>query len=270
METIDYGTSHLAVEGSLATLTLNDPGRLNAIDESMANGLLAGLAEVSKPRRRIRCLLLTGAGRAFCAGANLLATAKQLDQKDPGQPRVLDAVQTLFHPLLRKFHALPIPVVAAIGGPCVGIGIGLALTADYIIASQAAYFLVPFRKLASAPDSALTWLLPRVVGLQRARQMILRGERLSAEAARDWGLVNEIASAEQFEPRARAVAEEFADGPTLALGEMRGLIRDGLRLEIDSAMEAEVRAVARTSRTKDNVAAMKLFGTKEPPKFTGE
>jgi 2-(1,2-epoxy-1,2-dihydrophenyl)acetyl-CoA isomerase len=270
METMDYGTAHLAVENSLATLTLNDPDRLNAIDESMANGILASLAEVSKPRRRIRCLLLTGAGRGFCAGANLLGTAKQLDQKSSGERPVLDAVQTLFHPLLRKFHALPIPVVAAVGGPCVGIGLGLALTADYIIASQAAYFLVPFRKLASAPDSALTWLLPRVVGLQRARQMILRGERLSAETALNWGLVNEIASAEQFEARARTVAEEFANGPTLALGEMRGLINDGLRLEIDTAMEAEVRAVARTSRTKDNVAAMRVFGTKESPKFTGE
>jgi 2-(1,2-epoxy-1,2-dihydrophenyl)acetyl-CoA isomerase len=270
MEKIDFGSVYLTIEESFARLTLNDPDRLNAIDEVMANGILGSLAEVSKPRRRIRCLLLTGAGRGFCAGANLLATARQLEQKSAGQPTVLDSVQTLFHPLLRKLHALPIPVVAAVGGPCVGIGIGLALAADYIIASPAAYFLVPFRNLASAPDSALTWLLPRVVGLQRARQMILRAERLSAQTALDWGLVNEVTSAELFEARARAVAGEFADGPTLALGEMRRLIADGLRQEIDSAMEAEVRAVARTSRTKDNVAAMKVFGTKEQPKFTGE
>jgi 2-(1,2-epoxy-1,2-dihydrophenyl)acetyl-CoA isomerase len=268
-ETIAYGAISLVIDGPLATITLEDSTRLNAISPAMAEGLAAALAEVVKPRRRVRCLLLTGAGRAFCAGVNLRQEADAVSAGG-GKVPALSPVETLFHPLLRRLHALPIPLVVAVNGPCVGIGVGIALAADHVVAAADAYFLVPFRSLASAPDSGLTWLLPRMVGMARARRLLLRAERLPAVTALEWGMIGEVLPADGFAEAARGVALEFAQGPTVALSEMKRLLADGLRLDLDAAMEAEARAVARTSRTRDNVAAMRLFGSKEKPVFQGE
>jgi 2-(1,2-epoxy-1,2-dihydrophenyl)acetyl-CoA isomerase len=268
-ERIDYAGLSLAFDGQLAIVTLDDPDRLNAISPAMGSDLAAAWVELAKPRRKVRCVLITGAGRAFCAGVNLQGEADAV-AKGKGRVPAITAVEAVFHPMLRRLHALNIPVVAAINGPCVGIGVAIALAADHVIASESAYFLIPFRNLASAPDSGLTWLLPRMVGLQRARRMLLRAERVPAATALDWGLIGEIAPAGGFADAALAVAREFADGPTLALGEIGRLLTDGLRRDLDTAMEAEAAAVSRTSRTRDNVAAMRVFGTKTKPLFTGE
>lgn len=268
-ETIAYDQVSLVIDGPLATITLEDGARLNAISPAMAEALAEALGEVLKPRRRVRCLLLTGAGRGFCAGVNLLQEARAVSA-GAGKVPALSSVETLFHPLLRRLHALPIPLVVAVNGPCVGIGVGIALAADHVVASADAYFLLPFRSLASAPDSGLTWLLPRMVGMARARRLLLRAERLPAATALDWGMIGEVLPAEGFAAAARTVALDFAHGPTAALSEMKRLLTDGLRQDLDAAMEAEARAVARTSRTRDNVAAMRLFGSKEKPVFHGE
>ena len=164
-ETIIYEGLTLRFDAALATLTLNDPDRLNALSAAMALGVIEALTELSKPRRGVRALLIRGEGRGFCAGANLAAEARAVT-RGQGKAPAINAVETAFHPMLRRLHALPVPVIAAVNGPCLGIGLGLALAADHIIASEAAYFQAPFRNLASASDSGLTWLLPRLVGLQ--------------------------------------------------------------------------------------------------------
>jgi len=260
MTTIRYENVRLEIEGPLATLWLDDPDRLNALKPAMVEAIYAALIEISKPRRKIRCLMITGEGRGFCAGANL----------GSGAGSRIASVASNYHPLVRRIRDLEIPVVAAINGPCVGFGVALALLADHILASDKAFFLVPFATLASGTDSGITWLLPRSVGTARARAMIMRAERLPAEKALAWGMVNEVIPQDEFRAVARERALEYANGPTVALGVMRQLFQQGPERTLDAQLEAEVRGVVRTSRTKDNTIAIMNFGKKEKPVFTGE
>lgn len=269
LETIDYPFLRLQFDGPLAIATLNDPDRLNAMGEEMGESLGRALTELSKPRRRCRALLIVGEGRAFCAGANLMGNRKAIAEGTNIIPAI-GRLESLFHPVLRRLHGLPIPVIAGVNGLAIGIGFGVALAADYIVASDAAWFQAPFKNLASAPDSALTWLLPRIVGPARTKRIMMRAERVDARTALDWGMISEVSPAENFAARAREVATEFANDATIALGEIKKLINSAPRIDIHSAMEAETDAVSRTSRTKDNVAAIKVFGTKNKPVFTGE
>ena len=267
MEILTFENMRLEFDGALATLVLADPDRLNALSPAMVEAIQAALREIAKPRRGVRCLLIIGEGRAFCAGANL---ARRRSEASEGKPSTAgSAVESVFHPMIRKLRDVEIPVVAAVNGACVGIGVSIALLADYVIASDKAYFLIPFRNLASSTDSGLTWLLPRAVGPARARQLVMRAERLPAQTALDWAMINEVVPAEGFAEAARKVAHDFADGPTVALGLMRRLIQDSAAVGLDAQMEAEARAVLKTSRTQDNAAAIKAFGSKEPVRFVG-
>ena len=269
-ETIDYGTITLAFEGPLATITLNDPERLNAMGEDMGEAIIVALNEIGKPRRRCRAVLITATGRGFCAGVNLMGNRKAIAEGTSKLPP-LGRVETLFHPMLRKLHAQRIPVIAGVNGLAIGIGVGLALAADYIVAADSAWFQVPFKNLASAPDSGTTWLLPQAIGPARAKRMLMRAERVDATTAESWGMISEVVPADQLAARAREVAMEFANDPTIALGEIKALINAAARTDMHTAMEAEAAAVSITSRTKDNVAAIKVFGKKgEKPVFTGE
>lgn len=269
IEIVDYENARLEFAGPLATLWLDDPDRLNALSPQMMEALYSTLIEVSKPRRHIRCLMITGEGRGFCAGANLSAGAGGATPARK-EPPVLHSVGSVFHPLVRRVRDLEIPLVAAVNGCCVGFGVAIALLADYVIASEEAFFLIPFASLASCTDSGLTWLLPRAIGLPRARQMIMRAERVSAQTALEWGLINEIAPNEEFRGQAQRAAREYADGPTVALGVMRQLFQRSLECTFDEQLEAELRGLKRTARTRDNAVAMRNFGKKQKPEFIGE
>lgn len=268
-ETIDYPFVRLSFEGPLAIVTLNDPDRLNAMGDDMAQSLAAALAEIAKPRRRCRAVLLTGEGRAFCAGYNLMVNRKALAE---GKAMItpLGGAETLYHPMLRRLHALPVPLIAGVNGLAIGIGLGLAMAADYVVIADDAWVQTPFKNLASAPDSGLTWLLPRAIGVPRAKRMLMNAERVDAATAREWGLVAETVETAQLRARALDVARGFAEDATIALGEIKTLIAEGQRQDIHSSFEGEAKAVGRTARTKDNLAAVKVFASGERPVFTGE
>lgn len=197
-----------------------------------------------------------GSRKALSDGSNKLST--------------IGGTETLFHPLLRRFHAVPIPLIVGVNGLAIGIGLGLTLAADYAVAADGAWFQAPFKNLASASDSALAWLLPRIIGPIRTKRILMRAERIDAATALEWGVLSEVVPATEMAARARTVAIEFANDATIALGEIKQLINNSPRCDIHSAFEAESAAVARTSRTKDNVAAIKVFATKTKPVFTGE
>jgi 2-(1,2-epoxy-1,2-dihydrophenyl)acetyl-CoA isomerase len=270
VEVLQYENARLEIEGPLATFWFDDPERMNALNLGMVEALYAAIAEVSKPRRRIRCLMFTGEGRAFSAGANLSRRMADQDAVPPPEPPVIRSVGSVFHPLVRRIRDLEIPVVAAVNGPCVGFGFAVALLSDYVIASEKAFFLVPFATLASGTDSGITWLLPRAVGMARARAMIMRAERLPAERALEWGAINQVVPVDSFREEARRVALEFANGPTVALGVMRQLFQKAPEHNLDAHLELEMRGVARTCRTKDNNLAIRNFGSKEKLNFSGE
>lgn len=269
VETIDYPFVRLEFDGPLAVLTLNDPERLNAMGMEMGESIATALNEIAKPRRKCRALMLTGEGRAFCAGVNLMGSRKALADGTNKLP-ALSGVETFFHPLLRRLHAVTIPVIAAPNGLAVGIGLGMCLASDFVIASDKAWFQAPFKNLASATDSGLGWLLSRNIGILRTKRMLMRAERIDAATALAWGMVTEVAPAEDFAAHARAFALEVAHDPTIALSEIKQIVNVAQRIDLHSDLESEAQAVARTSRTKDNVAAIRVFGSKERPQFTGE
>ena len=269
IETIDYPFVRLEFDGPLAIMTLNDPDRLNAMGTDMGESIATVLNEIAKPRRKCRALMITGEGRGFCAGVNLMGNRKALEGGTVKLP-ALSGVETFFHPLLRRLHAVTIPVIAAPNGPAVGIGLGMCLAADYVIASDKAWFQAPFKNLASATDSGLGWLLSRNIGILRTKRILMRAERIDAATALDWGMVSEVAPAESFAVRAREVAREIANDATIALSEIKQIVGLAQRIDLHSAFESEALAVGRTSRTKDNVAAIRVFGSKEKPVFSGE
>jgi 2-(1,2-epoxy-1,2-dihydrophenyl)acetyl-CoA isomerase len=268
-EVIEYQNARLELDGPLATFWFNDPEKLNALNAGMVEALYAALIEISKPRRKIRCLMITGEGRAFSAGANLSSGAAKAE-RTRAEPPVIQSVGGVFHPLIRRIRDLEIPVVAAVNGPCVGYGFAIALLSDYVIASEKAFFLVPFATLASCTDSGITWLLPRAIGTARARAMVMRAERLPTATALEWGMINQVASVDDFRAEALKIAQEFANGPTVALGIMRQLFQQAPDLSLDAHLELENRGVARTARTKDNSTAIANFGSKEKVAFVGE
>lgn len=268
VETIEYHQSRLVIEGPLATFWFAAPDKLNALDPGMVEGIYAALIEIAKPRRRIRCLMFAGEGRAFSAGANLASGAARAE-RTRAEPPVIQSVAGTFHPLVRRLRDLEIPIVAAVNGPCVGFGFAIALLADFIVTDEKAFFLVPFASLASCTDSGITWLLPQAIGNPRARAMIMRAERLSAATAHEWGLVHQVWPVDQFREQSRTLALELANGPTIALGVMRQLFLHGSELTLDQHLEVETRGVARTARTKDNTTAITNFGSKTKISFEG-
>lgn len=266
MEVIEYARCRLEVEGPLATYVLDNPDQLNAADPEMLEGLAQTLVEIKKPRRNIRCLMITGAGRGFCTGANVLGMGKKHDKPKSA----FSAVDTAYHPTIRHLRDVTIPIVTAVNGPAVGFGVALAMSGDISVAARSAYFFLSYVNLASAPDCGTTWSLPQRIGLPRARSMMLRGDRIPADQAFDWGLINEVFDDDVFESEARRLATEIANGPTIALIEMKRLLNESELRSLDEQLEAEARSVLITSRTKDNVGALAAMKSKEKPVFNGE
>ncbi len=264
METIDYDSLRLEIDGGLAKLTLNDPESLNALSHSMAESIILALNELGRREPRTRALLVTGAGRGFCAGLNLKTSLRSGKETLTGMERV-------FAPLVHRFRDAPFPIVSAVNGPCAGIGVTLAIMADTVIAARSAYFLLPFVKnLALLGDAGITWVLPRLIGWSRARRMFLFSEKVSAETALDWGLADAVCDDDEIATHAEAVARQLAEGPTQALAQMRKIMWQGLQNDYERHLEVEVEINRPLFGSKDHREAVRSFLEKREPQFTGE
>ena len=171
------------VDGAIATITFNDPDALNAMSPPMLQSLDTALAAVADPDSGIRCLILTGAGRGFCAGANVARMDNDKAGENNGSNRRNDAgagLERVYHPLLRQLRNLPCPIVSAVNGPCAGVGMSFALMGDMVLAGKSAFFLQAFRRIGLVPDGGSTYILPRLIGLARTKELTLMGERLPA------------------------------------------------------------------------------------------
>jgi 2-(1,2-epoxy-1,2-dihydrophenyl)acetyl-CoA isomerase len=253
-----FERAFLDARGKVAIVTLNHDATINALSAAMVESLNAALDTVD--RGGFRALVLTGAGRGFCSGADM----KELpERREEGAGRVLER---LFHPLFRRLRDLSMPVVTAVNGPAVGIGMSLALMGDLIVASRAASFLLSFTRIGLVPDGGLTFLLPRQIGLTRAREMALLADRLTADRALDWGLVNFIVDHSQLMDEAEGLARRLADGPA-ALPLTRKLFWDGAGYETQLAREAAAQEQA--GATDDFAEGLAAFLEKREPKFRG-
>jgi 2-(1,2-epoxy-1,2-dihydrophenyl)acetyl-CoA isomerase len=255
---------HIKLEQSparVATLTLNRPDSLNALNAALIEEMRAALA--SLPGSGARCLLLTGEGRAFSSGADLVAGGGLPD--DVGA-----ALESHLNPLIEDVFDLPMPVVAAVRGPCAGAGCSLALAADIVIASRSAYFLQAFINIGLVPDAGATWLLPRLAGRARAMEMMMLGERVPAEQAAAWGMIGRMVEEEELESEANALAVRLAQGPTAAYSLLRKLARDAGQAPLSEALAAERRAQTIAGCTDDFKAGVMAFIQKRQPTFEGK
>lgn len=254
---------HIRLEQSpaaVATLTLNRPDSLNALNAAMVDELREAVE--SLPGSGARCLLLTGEGRGFSSGADL-ASGGGLPS-DAGM-----ALEKHFNPLVEALFALPMPVVAAVNGPCAGAGCSLALAADIVIAGQSAYFLQAFVNIGLIPDAGATWLLPRLAGRARAMEMMMLGERIPAAQAAEWGLISRVVPDEDLAVEGAALAARLASGPTVAYGLIRRLAREGAHLPLGDALAAERIAQRDAGSTADFKGAVISFLQKQKPTFDG-
>ena len=208
----------LDVEGNVGLLTLNHPEVMNAVSSEMLGGLMAAIDHVEDPKNGVRCLLMTGAGRGFCAGANL-----QPRSEGPGAGDAGSVLETLYHPFLRRLRELPMPFVTAVNGAAAGVGMSFALMGDLSLCARSAYFLQAFRRIGLIPDGGSTWILPRLIGKARAMELSLLGERLPAEKALEWGLINRVIDDADLMNKAKELARDLANGPTVSLRLIRKL-----------------------------------------------
>ncbi|MFL6844547.1 MAG: enoyl-CoA hydratase-related protein [Allosphingosinicella sp.] len=254
---------HIRIEQSpaaVATVTIARPDRLNALSAQTVDELRAAVEETG--RSGARCLLLTGEGRGFSSGADL-ATGGGLPD-DVGA-----SLEKHFNPLLEALFALPIPVVAAVNGPCAGAGCSLALAADIVVAARSAYFLQAFVNIGLIPDAGATWLLPRLAGRARAMEMMMLGERIPAEKALEWGMIARVVEDEALASEAEALATRLAQGPTVALGLIRKLAREAGHSALSDALGAERAAQREAGRSEDFKSGVAAFLQKQPARFEG-
>ena len=253
-----FERAFLDAHGKVAVITLNHDASVNALSSAMVESLKAALDAVEKGG--FRALVLTGAGRGFCSGADM----KELPtRRAEGAGLVLERV---FHPLFRRLRDLPAPIVTAVNGAAVGIGMSLALMGDLTVAARSSYFLLSFTRIGLVPDGGATFLLPRLIGLARARELALLAEKLPAERAHVWGLINRVVDDAQLMEEALSLAQRLADGPA-ALPHTRRLFWDEKGYEAQLAREAA--AQERAGATVDFAEGLLAFQEKREPKFSG-
>ena len=254
---------HVLLErhGAVAVLTLNRPERLNAFAAPTNRALVAHLDAIRRDEG-VRAVLLTGAGRGFCAGADLKALGGADGPRDDdwGSPRGMIDL-----PLL--FRDLPQPSVCAVNGVAAGAGFGLAVATDLRVASSNASFVAAQIRTAQIPDAGLTWILPRLLGAERAARVCLLAETIAAEDARALGLVGEVVAPEDLMPRALALAQQLAALPRTAVRLTRQALWRGLTSDLGGALQVEYDGLIEANRDPDVAEAVRAFGEKRPPRF---
>ena len=256
-----------ARSGPVLTLTLNRPAALNSFTGALHGELLAAL-EAAAADSAVRCVVLTGAGRAFCAGQDLADPAVAPDPAPGAAPRDLsEVIDQHYRPLCLRLRSMPVPVVAAVNGVAAGAGASIALSCDIVVAARSASFIQAFAKIGLVPDSGGTWLLPRLEGRARALGLALLGDKLGAEEAQRIGLIWQCVDDAQLQPTVQALAERLAAMPVKALAGIRAALDDAWLLDWPQALAREAQQQRELGFAHDYREGVQAFGEKRAPSF---
>jgi 2-(1,2-epoxy-1,2-dihydrophenyl)acetyl-CoA isomerase len=260
---MSFNTIRLDIDSAIATIILNRPERLNSAPPQMFDEIAEALDRLAGAR----VLLITGAGRAFCSGADL-AARDEGDATSAGE-WAYRALTRHYSPTLLKLSKLGIPVICAVNGPAAGVGCSIALAGDFVLAAKSSYFLQAFVNIGLVPDGGASWILPRLVGKARAAEMMMLGGRIAAEKAADWGLIYRCVEDADLLTEARSLAARLAHGPTTALGLIRQNLAASLETDYVSALVREAEGQRVAGDTADAAEGKTAFREKRTPEFKG-
>lgn len=256
-----YETINYKVENNVAWLTLNRPDKLNAFTEQMNNEIMKALRTAEK-NAEVRCIVITGAGRAFCSGEDLAGVDKNTDHAE--------FLRTRYNPMIQKISSIEKPVIAGVNGVAAGAGMSLALVCDFRIASVKASFLEAFIHIGLIPDSGSFYYLPRLVGHAKAMELAVLGEKISAEEAFRIGLVTKVAEVDDFHHEVKAFAERLATMPTKAIGLIKRYLQESWESNLPDMLEKEAYGQRTAGLTDDHQEGLAAFMEKRRPTFIGK
>ena len=272
---LDTGTDELlcSVDDRVATITLNRPERKNALSDNLTPALRQTLLELNTAQE-VGCIVITGAGNAFCAGGDVSGMGGGSNDERPAHtPSIQDRVKTLQHKqetlTLRLFeHAKP--TIASLPGPAVGAGMCIALACDIRIGSETAFIGTGYRNVGFSGDYGGSWLLTQLVGIAKAKELFFTGRRIQSDECLELGLFNQVVPDEKLEESTTELARQIASGPPIAIGYMKENINRSLELDLRGALAQEADRLMRCAQTNDHKEAVKAFMEKRPPVFQGD
>lgn len=262
---MSYQTLTFEITDGVGVITINRPEDANALNLAMAEELFEVAVECDTDPA-IRAVVITGTGKMFCAGGDL----KDFNSRGEKLPAFLTRTATLLHNAITRFQHMDPPVIMAVNGTAAGAGFSIAISGDQVIAVESAKFVSAYTASGLTPDGSSTYFIAKHVGLLRAKELVLTNRVLSAEEARDWGLVNTVVAADDLMSTAMALAAKFAVGPTKAYGGAKRLLLSAYTDSIEAQLEAETQSIVAMSRTHDGPHGIDSFANKRKPVFKGE
>ena len=249
--------------GAIGKITLNRPDKYNAFVRGMALELQKKLDEC-RSDETIRCIIISGSEKAFCAGQDLK------EATDPNGPTIEEIVQQHYNPIIKKIREIEIPVIAAVNGVAAGAGANVALACDIVVAAKSASFIQAFSKIGLIPDSGGTYFLPRLIGIQKAAALMMTGEAVSAEKAETLGMIYAVYEDSEFETSAMKLADTISSMPTKGLGYTKKLLSQTFNNSLEEQLSLEAKTQALSASSKDHQEGIKAFMEKRTPQFTGK
>lgn len=262
-----YETLLTEQEGAVLTITLNRPDKLNAATDELLTELIDAFKQAGRDEG-VRAIILTGAGRGFCAGQDLASVQARVPD-ERGSLGYGDHLRHTYNQLIKRMRTIEKPIVVAVNGVAAGAGMSLVMASDLRLAAESASFLQAFVKIGLVPDSGSTWFLPRLIGQARAMEMMLTGRRISAEQAEAWGLINRVVPDDQLMAEAHALAQEMAALPTKSIGYIKRGVNFATTTSLEEALDFEADMQELAGRTEDHKEGVAAFLEKRPPEYKG-
>jgi 2-(1,2-epoxy-1,2-dihydrophenyl)acetyl-CoA isomerase len=261
---MDYQSLTLERKDNVATITLNRPDAFNALNLALGRDLFHASIEVDEDPE-VRCVVVTGTGKAFCAGGDV----KDFVDNLPRVGALVKELTTYLHGAVSRFCRTDKPVVMAVNGVAAGGGLSLALSGDLVVATESARFTMAYSKIAATPDGSSSYFLPRLIGMRRTMELYFTNRVLTAREAFEWGLVTRVVPDTEFKAAVATLAREMAQGPSRAYGGAKRLFHESTWTSLETQMELEAQAIANSGRTEDFRAGVTAFAEKKSPVFRG-